>query len=214
MRTGVYIDGFNLYYGCLQRSPYKWLDLQKFATSLLEAEESLAVLKYFTAKVEGNSSSARQQVYLRAVENQCPMLQVFYGYYLKTTTNMQPVNPIYADPSLNGKVEVHKQEEKGSDVNLAIHMLDDAWRGNIDRVLLVTNDGDLRDAIKLVRHRYNDLRIKVGVAAPLSNGRKISRVLKRASDFRRNIETSKNLANCQMPDQIPNTNIKKPNHWA
>ena len=24
--TNVYIDGFNLYYGCLKRSPYKWLD--------------------------------------------------------------------------------------------------------------------------------------------------------------------------------------------
>lgn len=26
LRTGVYIDGYNLYYGCLKGSPYKWLD--------------------------------------------------------------------------------------------------------------------------------------------------------------------------------------------
>ena len=26
-RTNVYIDGFNLFYGALKGSPYKWLDL-------------------------------------------------------------------------------------------------------------------------------------------------------------------------------------------
>ena len=26
MRTRVYIDGFNLYYGCLKGTPAKWLD--------------------------------------------------------------------------------------------------------------------------------------------------------------------------------------------
>ncbi len=33
-------------------------------------------------------------------------------------------------------------------------MLDDVWRNKVERVLVVSNDGDLRDAIKLVRHRY------------------------------------------------------------
>ena len=27
LRTRVYIDGYNFYYGCLRRTPYKWLDL-------------------------------------------------------------------------------------------------------------------------------------------------------------------------------------------
>ena len=27
MRTFVYVDGFNLYYGALKRSSWKWLDL-------------------------------------------------------------------------------------------------------------------------------------------------------------------------------------------
>ena len=26
-RTRVYIDGYNLYYGCLKGTPHKWLDL-------------------------------------------------------------------------------------------------------------------------------------------------------------------------------------------
>lgn len=30
MKTNVYVDGFNLYYGCLNKTPYKWLDLAQF----------------------------------------------------------------------------------------------------------------------------------------------------------------------------------------
>ena len=31
MKVIVYIDGFNLFYGMLKGTPYKWLDLEKFA---------------------------------------------------------------------------------------------------------------------------------------------------------------------------------------
>jgi hypothetical protein len=111
------------------------------------------------------------------------------------------------------KVRVWKTEEKGSDVNLAIHMLDDVWRERVDRVLVVSNDGDLRDAIKLVRHRFNDMRIQVGVAAPLRGDRELSRVLKKASDFRRNIVPAVNLEPCHLPYRIENTNLTRPNRW-
>jgi len=92
-------------------------------------------------------------------------------------------------------------------------MVDDAWRNKVDRVIVVSNDGDLRDAIAMVRHRYNDMRIKVGVAAPLSGDRRISRVLKKASDFRRNIDHVRNLHDCQLPFHIHGTNIRKPQDW-
>jgi hypothetical protein len=32
--VNFYIDGFNLYYGCLKGSPYKWLDLDALARRL------------------------------------------------------------------------------------------------------------------------------------------------------------------------------------
>tara|TARA_R110002072_G_scaffold29206_4_gene92759 strand:- start:564 stop:863 length:300 start_codon:yes stop_codon:yes gene_type:complete len=34
MRTCVYVDGFNLYYGALKRTPYKWLDLAALMAAL------------------------------------------------------------------------------------------------------------------------------------------------------------------------------------
>jgi hypothetical protein len=33
LQTNVYIDGFNLYYGCLKGTPYKWLDLDALCRS-------------------------------------------------------------------------------------------------------------------------------------------------------------------------------------
>ena len=33
-RSVIYVDGFNLYYGVLKNTAYKWLDLQRFFTPL------------------------------------------------------------------------------------------------------------------------------------------------------------------------------------
>ena len=48
MRTRVYVDGFNLYYGALKGTPFKWLDLVRLAYQLLPAGYSVTKLKYFT----------------------------------------------------------------------------------------------------------------------------------------------------------------------
>ena len=48
LRTNVYVDGFNLYYGCLKGTPYKWLDLDAMCRRLLPKHE-LSRIRYFTA---------------------------------------------------------------------------------------------------------------------------------------------------------------------
>ena len=37
MRTSIYIDGFNLYYGAVKGTPYKWLDFRAAFGMLLQA---------------------------------------------------------------------------------------------------------------------------------------------------------------------------------
>jgi hypothetical protein len=61
--VNVCIDGFNLYYGALKRTPYKWLDLAKLAQILLPAD-TLQELHYFTARVSSrpyNPTAAHDQ---------------------------------------------------------------------------------------------------------------------------------------------------------
>jgi hypothetical protein len=79
LKTYVYVDGFNLYYGALRKTPYKWLDLAKFCQRLLP-NDNVAEIKYFTAQVSGDrrrpDSPIRQQLYLRGGNRQLVDAQV------------------------------------------------------------------------------------------------------------------------------------------
>lgn len=47
-RTTIYVDGFNLYYGCLRKTSYKWLDLRALSYKLLndsDLAEPLRLIK-------------------------------------------------------------------------------------------------------------------------------------------------------------------------
>jgi len=41
-------------------------------------------------------------------------------------------------------------EEKGSDVNLACHLVNDAWAGRFDAAVVISNDTDLVEPIRIV----------------------------------------------------------------
>ena len=71
MRTSVYIDGFNLYYRALKGTTYKWLDLKKLVTHLLQPHHLVVEIKYFTATVSGifdPNQPTRQKTYIRAIQ--------------------------------------------------------------------------------------------------------------------------------------------------
>ena len=51
MRTRIYIDGFNLYYGALKNISFKWLDLSRLFRPLLKPNHNILKIKYFTAHI-------------------------------------------------------------------------------------------------------------------------------------------------------------------
>jgi hypothetical protein len=117
MKTYVYVDAFNLYFGCVKGTPHKWLDLSKLCRLLL-SQHQIERIKYFTAHVRAlpNSPNAplRQQVYLRALLT-LSNFEIIYGHFLSHHVRMPLANPGIGQPKT---VEVIKTEEKGSDVNL------------------------------------------------------------------------------------------------
>ena len=142
-RTIVYVDGFNLYYGRLRRTPYRWLDLGELCTRLLHHEDIVAI-KYFTAKVKDRpgrpGQAVRQQTYIRALETD-PRISVYYGSFLTHAEDKALVEP----QGRRGRRKFAKvwiTEEKGSDVNLASHMLIDGWRARYDLAVVISNDSD------------------------------------------------------------------------
>ena len=60
-------------------------------------------------------------------------------------------------------VEVWKNEEKGSDVNLALHVLNDAWQDAYDCGVIVSNDSDLAKSLRLVKAQHRKL---IGLVTP------------------------------------------------
>jgi uncharacterized LabA/DUF88 family protein len=165
LRTFVYVDGFNLYYGALRKSSYRWLNLDVLCQLLLP-RNTIVEIKYFTALVSSRppdvDKPVRQQLYLRALRT-VPKISVHLGHFLTHEVTMPQV---VAPGQPQKYVRVIKTEEKGSDVNLATHLLHDAHMKRFDIAVVVSNDSDLLEPIKIVRQ---ELKKPVGVLNPHPN---------------------------------------------
>ena len=151
MRVYVYVDGFNLYYRALRGTSYKWLNIRALAESLLDPADSVEIIRYFTARVSARAGDPdaprRQQIFFSALRT-LPGFRFHYGRFLPKQKWRPVVHPRW-DPVV--KVEVHDTEEKGSDVNLAAHLLDDAYTDRFDVALVMSQDTDLCEPIRMVR---------------------------------------------------------------
>lgn len=213
-RTIFYIDGFNLYYGSLRDKPYRWLDIRALCQRFVQPQQELAGIKYFTAKVqarEGNPEQDQRQVaYLRALET-IPELSIHYGRFMRRTAIRKLEHPP-SRPGDAGLRSVWITEEKGSDVNLASHLLADGFRARYDVAMVISNDSDLKMPIEIVRHELN---APVGVLNPHKNRSWAlsPRDLPRGSFYRRLREGT--LRECQFPTEIEHENglICCPDGW-
>ncbi len=218
MRTIIYVDGFNLYYRALANTPYKWLDLKKLLSGLLKDENEIVAIKYFTATVSGRADPGqprRQRIYLNALLT-TPEISIHKGKFLvskkwsriaapieKAFRPVPDILSLIPEPEL---VRIIKTEEKGSDVNLASHLLNDAWDDNFDVAAVVSNDTDLLEPIRMVVREHDK---PVGLICPTN---KPAKSLCDVASFIRHI-TAARLNKAQFPDKIPATDIEKPEEW-
>jgi len=125
MRTYVYIDSFNLYYGSLKRTVHNWLDVKELFKAILRPENDIQKIKYFTARVsarpENPDAPTRQDHYLQALAAHIPEIEIIEGHYVQKPVTMRLVAKIPGRRSWY--VKVLKSEEKGSDVNLAVQLV-------------------------------------------------------------------------------------------
>lgn len=212
MRTYVYVDGFNLYYGALKGSPYKWLDLKALCTNTLQAKNQVQKIKYYTARVsarpENPDAPTRQDHYLQALQAHIPEIEIVEGHFIQKPVRMRLVKKL--PQRLSMYVTVLKSEEKGSDVNLAVHLLNDAWNNCYDCAVVISNDGDLAEAMRLVRKEKHKTVILLVPGNPVV--RPASVQLKRWSSYTKHIPPIA-LQASQLPSPIPGTSITKPPSW-
>ncbi len=105
-------------------------------------------------------------------------------------------------------VEVLRTEEKGSDVNLATYLLLDAFNGDCEMALVISNDSDLVEPIRVVRVTFG---LTVGVVNPQKN---TSHALRQAASFYRPLRQGV-LQASQFPAQLTDAKgtIAKPAAW-
>ena len=207
MAAHVYIDGFNLYYGAVKGTPYKWLDLDALCRRLLPRDD-IALIRYFTARIAARpgdpQQAVRQETYLRALAT-FPSIELHFGHYVTRRTRMAMANP----PKRGRRIaEVLKTEEKGSDVNLATYLLLDAAQARCDTAVVITNDSDLAEPLRLAATAFG---ITVGVSNPHPAKRR-SRKLQ--STFFKQLRP-RTLAACQLPPVLRDGlgEIRKPASW-
>lgn len=206
MRTNVYIDGFNLYYGAVKGTPYKWLNLSKLCTFLLP-QHAINRIRYFSALIQPRDDPQqpqRQQAYLRALST-IPNLSIHYGSFLTSAVRL----PLEPRPSTGPRTaQVLRTEEKGSDVNLATFLLADAFDHDYELAVLISNDSDLALPVQMVRERFE---LDVGVLCPHA---RMSWELGKVASFQRPIR-KRVLPNCQFPHTLSDKlgTIRKPEAW-
>jgi len=161
---------------------WRWLDLRSLATSLVAAQRGWAGavvdrIIYCTARIDSAtnpSGFADQDVYLKALMATKSVDLVVYGNYVSRVrasplaTKGSRGKPILTRPAWPITVQsplgtpdseaifmvshLH-QEEKGTDVNLATHMLMDVLDGHVDAVMVISNDSDLMLPVRTTRSR-------------------------------------------------------------
>lgn len=241
MRIGVYIDGFNLYYGaraCCGKSTagWRWLDVRSMVAAQLPprwAGAEIARVVYCTARVSGiddPSTPKDQDRYLRALEVGGIVDRIEYGNFVTRVRHSPLVTaskggrpqivqsrwPVMVKdtsrvdvPDARFIVSHLHREEKGSDVNVATHLMQDVFEGSVDGVIVVSNDSDLKLPIAVARDR-----VPVGIITP--SNQRLAGDLAFASDEGVGSHwqvslSARDFKNHQLPDPVGP--VPKPAGW-
>lgn len=212
MRTAVYVDGFNLYYW-LKPTPYRWVNLKTLALNAITRpgdEHQIVAVKYFTAHVSDTQDdpgkSVRQDAYLNALRRTIPELTICKGEFRRKQKDVYRVG---REGGTGPLVTAWVTEEKGSDVNLAVELLNDAWLNIYDCAVVISNDSDLERAVSLAKKKGRTILNLVRGDAEFASLRRVASHTK----FLNEQDLRKALLPRQIPSSTPGRFITIPRIW-
>lgn len=152
IRTAAFIDGFNLYHAVddSKQNHFKWLDLRALCVIFAPSPQfELVNIYYFSAYATWRPGAYRaHRTYVKALEA-CGVTPVLGQFKEKSRECF----------SCGARWQTH--EEKETDVNIGLYMLDGAYRDEYDRALLVSADSDLAPPVRMVKSRFPEKSIRV-----------------------------------------------------
>ena len=230
MKTIIYIDHFNFYYGLLKSSQDKWLDYYKLFDEEIIPSQGLSFcslqIKFFSSDIKasfhknGQQASHAQDKFFRALQFHIgdDRIKIYKGKYLTSSMSAYPYcQSSPKKPHTFEQQRVWKIEEKLTDVALAVNAYRDVAQGYCDQVIICSNDSDISPSLKLIKEDYPH--VTIGIVYPIkkegSEGRRISATLNEFCDWYIMGISRESLQRCQMPNRVQTGKkpIDKPEHW-
>lgn len=186
------------------------MDLEALCTRLLPKND-VQRIRYFTARVAARPGKlhdpVHQDAYLRALGT-LSRVSIHFGHFLTKPATMPLANPQPGTPRF---AEVLRTEEKGSNVNLATYLLADAFRRDADAFVIVSNDSDLTEPMRIVCH---ELGMVVGILNPQPPQKRSRALLSCRPTFFKQIRAGV-LSASQFPPTLNDATgtITKPASW-
>ena len=204
-RVIAYIDGFNLYFGVKSKGWKRlyWLSPGLLARNLLKSDQVLVGTKYFTSRISPTPGDPdkpkRQATWLEVVELEAGTT-IYYGHYLAKRMTCHSCGASWT-----------QQEEKMTDVCIAVELMRDAHRDAFDVALVISGDSDLAPAVEAVIGSGSGKRVVVAFP-PNRDSKKLESVASAAFRIGR-----KKLADSQLPDEVPKPDgfiLRRPAKWV
>ncbi len=186
IRAMAFVDGFNLFHAlkkCDVRD--RWCNIRKLINNKIE-DESIILDKiwWFTAYYTKNYQAVkRHKIYAKALNSE--KIQTFLGEYNEVTKifnknshkiiSVIPEDLIKNRASIPNRIEYITEEEKKTDVNIAVKIIEGAFLDLYDIAYVISGDSDLYTAVNIAKQNFKDKKF-INVLPPFSKGRSMGNV--------------------------------------
>ncbi|MFB6454468.1 NYN domain-containing protein [Chitinophaga sp. Hz27] len=206
-----YVDGYNFYHGHKSHTKanpdwknYYWIDFVKLFSQFVFSHDGqeLHKVKYFTAVPFDDSKRGKQNALLGANK-------ILHGKKFKV------INGHYSEKLVECKALCREDfkvlEEKCSDINLALNIMQDCIDKSVDIVVIITADSDHLSTIKLLKEKFPNVKVRL-YFPPNRTSRKLQSMINSVVHLENHEDKFKNAI---MPAEVSKEKKKyiKPSDW-
>ena len=189
-KVSVYIDGFNLYHAiaALEDQRLKWVNFKALAESFLRPGEKLERVAYFTAVLKWDKQKQDRHVNFIAAQRAL-RVDVIESHFRKLDRHCRQMDRY-----------CRRDEEKQTDVSIALEAFADAMLDRYDRAILITADSDQVPLVRAIRAHFPTKHVTLAVPPGRGEGaRELGSVVHDRTPIHAN-----RLRGCLLPQNVYN----------
>lgn len=216
MKSIFFIDGFNLYHAIINHfdhGKYKWLNLKELAKQFIDEDEELKKVLFFTAYVTWDDDKReRHKKFVTALSSKG--VEIVMGSFksIEKTFKKNKMRVVASDipnDQLPNKLRFKTFEEKETDVNIAVKILEYASTEQYDKFYIISGDSDFIPAIKSAKKNYRKVKF-INILPIGGSGFSLGQIC----DEQYTME-EKHMQSSLMEDEVAigTTIIEKPENW-